>query len=128
MHASCVQLDRTSRRVREEEEEVTEPAAMLAESEEQDMDDLDSNVSTQHAGDVERDHLRDPEVEWLYFQWKRLRIGCRTSWRFAWCGVHPRPAICNKPRHVVRSDGPAVCQLVLRERKTRRWRALYDKL
>ena len=51
--------------VREEEEEVTEPVAVLAEPEEQDMDVLDSKVSTQHTQDVERDHLRDPEVEWL---------------------------------------------------------------
>ena len=29
------------------------------------MDYLESNVSTEHAEDVERDHLRDPEVEWL---------------------------------------------------------------
>ena len=51
--------------VREEEEEVTEPVAVLAEPEEQDMDDLVSDVSTQHTQDVERNHLRDPEVEWL---------------------------------------------------------------
>ena len=35
--------------------------AMLAEPEEQDMDDHESNAST----DVAQDHTRDPEVEWL---------------------------------------------------------------
>ena len=50
---------------REEEEEAPETVAMLAEPEEQDMDDLQSNVSTEPSEDVERDHLRDPEVEWL---------------------------------------------------------------
>ena len=51
--------------VREEEGEVTEPVAMLAEPGEQDTDDLETNVSTEHTEDVDRDHLRDPEVKWL---------------------------------------------------------------
>ena len=41
--------------VREEEGEVTEPVAMLADPREQDMDDPESNVSTVHSEDVERD-------------------------------------------------------------------------
>ena len=45
----------------EQEEEVPETVAMLAEPEEQDMDDHESNAST----DVAQDHMRDPEVEWL---------------------------------------------------------------
>ena len=45
----------------EEQEEVPETVAMLAEPEEQDMDDHESNAST----DVAQDHMRDPEVEWL---------------------------------------------------------------
>ena len=47
--------------VREEQEEVPETVAMLAEPEEQDMDDHESNAST----DVAQDHMTDPEVEWL---------------------------------------------------------------
>ena len=47
--------------VREKQEEVPETVAMLAEPEEQDMDDHESNAST----DVAQDHMRDPEVEWL---------------------------------------------------------------
>ena len=38
-----------------------ETVAMFAEPEEQDMDDHESNAST----DVAQDHMRDPEVEWL---------------------------------------------------------------
>ena len=45
----------------EQEEEVPESVAMLAEPEEQDMDDHESNASA----DVAQDHMRDPEVEWL---------------------------------------------------------------
>ena len=45
----------------EQEEEVPETVAMLAEPEEQDMDDHESNAST----DVAQDQMRDPEVEWL---------------------------------------------------------------
>ena len=45
----------------EQEEEVPETVAMLAEPEEQDMDDHESNAST----DVAQDHMRDPELEWL---------------------------------------------------------------
>ena len=45
----------------EQEEEVPETVAMLAEPEEQDMDDHESNAST----DVAQDHMTDPEVEWL---------------------------------------------------------------
>ena len=51
--------------VREEQEEVPETVAMLAEPEEQDMDELESNASTEPMEDVARDHMRDPEVEWL---------------------------------------------------------------
>ena len=51
--------------VREEQEEVPETVAMLAEPEEQDMDDLESNVSTEPTEDVAQDHMRDREVEWL---------------------------------------------------------------
>ena len=47
--------------VREDQEEVPETVAMLAEPEEQDMDDHESNAST----DVAQDHMREPEVEWL---------------------------------------------------------------
>ena len=47
--------------VREEQEEVPETVAMLAEPEEQDMDDHESIAST----DVAQDHRRDPEVEWI---------------------------------------------------------------
>ena len=46
--------------VREEQEEVPETVAMLAEPEEQYVDDHESNAST----DVAQDHMRDPEVEW----------------------------------------------------------------
>ena len=42
-------------------EEVPETVAMLAEPEEQDMNDHESNAST----DVAQDHMRDSEVEWL---------------------------------------------------------------
>ena len=68
----------------------------------------------EHIEDVERDHLRDPEVEWLeplVGVWQRLRNGCHTLLG-ALPGVvfTPRPATCNKPRHV-RSDSPVVCQL-----------------
>ena len=45
----------------EQEEEVPETVAMLAEPEEQDMDDHESNASS----DVAQDHMTDPEVEWL---------------------------------------------------------------
>ena len=49
-------------KVREEqEEEVPETVAMLAVPEEQDMDDHESNASTE----VPQDHIRDPEAEWL---------------------------------------------------------------
>ena len=51
--------------VGKEKVEVTEPVGMLAEPEEQDVDDLENNVPTEHTEDVERDHLRGPEVEWL---------------------------------------------------------------
>ena len=47
--------------VREEKEEVPETVAMLVEPEEQDMDDYESNASS----DVAQDHMRDPEAEWL---------------------------------------------------------------
>ena len=50
---------------KEEEEEVPETVAMLAEPEEQDMDDHESNASTEPIEDVAQDHMRDPEVEWL---------------------------------------------------------------
>ena len=46
--------------VREEQEVVPETVAMLAEPEEQDVDDHESNAST----DVAQDQMRDPEVEW----------------------------------------------------------------
>ena len=49
----------------EQEEEVPETVAMLAEPEEQDMDDHESNASTEPIEDVAQDHMRDPEVEWL---------------------------------------------------------------
>ena len=45
----------------EEQEEVPETVAMLVEPKEQDMDDHESNAST----DVAQDHMRDPEVEWI---------------------------------------------------------------
>ena len=66
-HANCMQLGSSSRKVREEqeEEEVPETVAMLAEPEEQDMDDHESNASTEPIEDVAQDHVRDPEVEWL---------------------------------------------------------------
>ena len=63
-HASCMQLDSSSR-VRWRKKERRQRVVMLAEPEEQDTDDHESNISTEHAEDVERDHLRDPEVEWL---------------------------------------------------------------
>ena len=102
--------------------EATEPVAVLAEPEEHDLKNLQSNVSTEHTEDVERNRLRDPKVEWLEPPVgpngeappvdapaaKRLRNGCHTSWRFAWCQVHTRLATCNK-KHVVRSDSPVVC-------------------
>ena len=50
-------------KVREEEEEVPETVALLAEPEEQDMDDLQGNVSMEPTEDVVRNHLRDPEVK-----------------------------------------------------------------
>ena len=49
----------------EQEEEMPETVAMLAEPEEQDMDDHESNASTEPIEDVAQDHTRDPEVEWL---------------------------------------------------------------
>ena len=47
------------------QEEVPETVAMLAEPEEQDMDDLQSNVFTEPIEDVAQEHIRDLEVEWL---------------------------------------------------------------
>ena len=49
----------------EQEEEAPETVAFLAEPEEQDMDDHESNASTEPIEDVAQDHMRDPEVEWL---------------------------------------------------------------
>ena len=59
------QLHAAGQLVRKEDGRVTEPVAVLAEPEEQHMDDHESNVSTEHTEDIERDHLRDPEDEWL---------------------------------------------------------------
>ena len=87
----------------EQEEEVPEMVAMLAEPEEQGMDDHESNAST----DVAQDHMRDPEVEWLEplveAPVEHLRNECRTSSRFAWCGVRPRPVTCDMPRHAAKN-------------------------
>ena len=33
-----------------------------------------------------------------------LRNECRTSSRFAWCGVRPRPVTYDKPRHAAKND------------------------
>ena len=42
-----------------------ETVAMLAEPEEQEKDDHESNASTEPIEDVAQDHMRDPEMEWL---------------------------------------------------------------
>ena len=75
------------------EQEAVETVTMLAEPEEQGMDDHESNAST----DVAQDHMRDPELNgsnhlWELL-WKHLRNECRASSLFSCCGVRLRPSL-----------------------------------
>ena len=69
-----------------------------------DMDDHESNAST----DVAQDQMRDPEVEWLEppveNPVKHLRNECRTSSRFALCAVRLRPVTYDKHRRAAKND------------------------
>ena len=91
-------------REEQKEEEVPETVAMLAEPEEQDMDDHESNAST----DVAQDHMRDPEVEWLEppveapVETPAQRMSHFLALRLVW--GRPRPVTYDKPRHAAKNE------------------------
>ena len=79
--------------------------AMLAEPEEQDVDDHESNASTELTEDVAQDHMRDPEVEWREPPVEApVETPTQRMSRFAWCGVRFRPVTYDKPRHATKND------------------------